>query len=184
MTDPAEPVTVLLSRTVRRGSEAEFEQALATHLEQVQTLAGHLGVNVFRPAAGARDWTCIFKFDTGENLEAWKRCSEKLAWEEAVFELTDGPPRVQAPTGLETWFTLPDLGVVAPPPRWKVALVTWVAIYPTITALLLLFGSQLESLPVPTRTLLLTGVLVPLMTFLLMPVLTARLRSWLYDTPR
>ena len=84
--------------------------------------------------------------------------------------------------GLETWFTLEGLGVVPPPPRWKMAATTWLAIYPAITLLLLLVQDLLAPFPVPLRTLLLTGLLVPLMTYLLMPAVTRMLRGWLYPT--
>lgn len=56
-----------------------------------------------------------------------------------------------------------------PADKRRMALVTWVAIYPTITLLLAAFGPQLEALPLPLRTLLLTAVLVPLMVFVLVP---------------
>jgi len=69
----------------------------------------------------------------------------------------------------------------AVPRRWKLALATWFAIYPTITALLLVVGPQLETWPVAVRTLVLTAVLVPLMTFALMPAITRALRPWLYQ---
>ncbi len=52
------------------------------------------------------------------------------------------------------------------------ALLTWVAIWPLITALLILGEPVLAALPLPLRTLLLTGVLVPLMSFVVMPRLT------------
>lgn len=104
----------------------------------------------------------------------------KREWDEIVTPLTEGEPRVHIETGLETWFSIAGLGVTSPPPRWKMALVTWVAIYPTITILLLGAGEALGRLPVALRTLLLTGLLVPLMTFVLLPLLTRAARSWLY----
>lgn len=45
----------------------------------------------------------------------------------------------------------------------------WLAIYPSITLLMVLFGEHLMVLPVPLRTLVRTAVLVPLMVFLLLP---------------
>ncbi|MEM9082097.1 MAG: antibiotic biosynthesis monooxygenase [Planctomycetota bacterium] len=178
--DRGAPVTVLLSRRVKEGLETEFEGALAEHLEAVQRLPGHLGVNVFKPAAGSRDWTSIFKFSTEADAEAWRTSTERATWDDKARHLTDGSPRMRVSSGLETWFTIPELGVVPPPPRWKVAIATWLVIYPTITALLLVFGRHLDALPVAGRTLLLTAALVPLMTFLLMPTATRVLRRWLY----
>lgn len=54
--------------------------------------------------------------------------------------------------------------------RRRLALVTWLAAYPTLTALLAL--SQvlgLTSAPLPLRTLVVTLILVPLMVFVLQP---------------
>lgn len=52
------------------------------------------------------------------------------------------------------------------------ALLTWVAIWPLITALLLIGDPVLAALPLPLRTLVLTAILVPLMSFVVMPRLT------------
>ena len=65
--------------------------------------------------------------------------------------------------------------------RRRLAFVTWLAAYPTLTALLAL--SQvlgLTSAPLPLRTLVVTLILVPLMVFVLQPNLmrvATRLRA-------
>jgi antibiotic biosynthesis monooxygenase (ABM) superfamily enzyme len=69
------------------------------------------------------------------------------------------------------------------PPRHKQAIVVWLAIYPMITVILAVGGSSLEPLPLPVRTLVLTLVLVPLMTFVLVPALNHLLRGWLLSPP-
>ncbi len=66
------------------------------------------------------------------------------------------------------------------PPRYKMFLLTWLAIYPLITAIFLLFGSWLGALPLLLRTLLLTGILVYLMTYFVMPKLMQVFHEWLY----
>ena len=55
----------------------------------------------------------------------------------------------------------------------------WIAIYPSITLLQLLIGKQLLELPIPLRSLILTLILVPLMVFVLLPILRKFLGSWL-----
>jgi len=50
--------------------------------------------------------------------------------------------------------------------------IVWIAIYPAITAILLLFGEYLGQLPLLLRTFILTVVLVPLMVYLLIPFWT------------
>ncbi|MEM7592298.1 MAG: hypothetical protein AAF383_12390 [Cyanobacteria bacterium P01_A01_bin.83] len=64
-------------------------------------------------------------------------------------------------------------------PRYKLFLLTWLAIYPLITIILHYFGRYLNLLPLPLRTLLLTGVLVYLMTYWVMPVLVRLFHNWL-----
>jgi antibiotic biosynthesis monooxygenase (ABM) superfamily enzyme len=59
------------------------------------------------------------------------------------------------------------------------AIVVWIAIYPTITVLLALGGDAIASWPLPLRTLALTAVAVPLMVFVLLPRLQQALRPWL-----
>jgi len=49
----------------------------------------------------------------------------------------------------------------------------WIAIYPAITLIMLLFGRQLAALPIYLRTLVLTLILVPLMVFVLLPIVNA-----------
>jgi hypothetical protein len=65
------------------------------------------------------------------------------------------------------------------PPKWKFAVMVWLAIYPAITVLQFLIGDVLVRLPLPLRTLILTGILVPLMVFVLLPLLRRLLGSWL-----
>ena len=47
----------------------------------------------------------------------------------------------------------------------------WIAIYPSITAFLFLFGNDLSSLPLYIRTLILTIVLVPWIVFVGVPLI-------------
>jgi len=51
------------------------------------------------------------------------------------------------------------------PPKWKFAIMVWLAIYPTITLVSFLIGDIIKSWPLPFKTLLMTGILVPLMVF-------------------
>ncbi|WP_298392814.1 hypothetical protein [Flavobacterium sp.] len=65
------------------------------------------------------------------------------------------------------------------PPKWKFAVMVWIAIYPSITLVSLLIGDCIKSFPLPVRTLIMTGILVPLMVFVLLPLLRKLLGNWL-----
>lgn len=62
------------------------------------------------------------------------------------------------------------------PRRHRQALVTWLAIYPSITLVLWLFQPLgLLQLPLPLRTLVLTALLVPMMVYALVPMISRAL---------
>lgn len=58
-----------------------------------------------------------------------------------------------------------------PPSVHRRALITWLAIYPTITAVLALVGGATAGLPLPVRTLILTAIVVPAAVYVLVPAL-------------
>ncbi|MEL6162004.1 MAG: hypothetical protein AAFR18_22575 [Cyanobacteria bacterium J06627_32] len=68
----------------------------------------------------------------------------------------------------------------ANPPRYKTFLLTWLAIYPLINLILLVLGPLLNLLPLYLRTLCLTGLLVFLMTYIVMPWMTRHFHHWLH----
>ena len=70
------------------------------------------------------------------------------------------------------------------PPRHRIVLLTWVGIYPTITLLLWCVPAALvERLPLPLMTLLVTAVAVPLMSYVVMPILGRTFARWLDEDP-
>jgi antibiotic biosynthesis monooxygenase (ABM) superfamily enzyme len=64
-------------------------------------------------------------------------------------------------------------------PKWKFSIMVWVAIYPAITLLTYLIGDIIKNLPLPIKTLIMTGILVPLMVFVLLPILRKLMGNWL-----
>ena len=69
--------------------------------------------------------------------------------------------------------------------RHKMVLLTWLGIYPTITVVLwLLLPVLLEYCPLPVMTLVVTGIVVPLMGYVVMPLMTKRFSSWIYAPAR
>jgi antibiotic biosynthesis monooxygenase (ABM) superfamily enzyme len=66
------------------------------------------------------------------------------------------------------------------PPKWKFAIMVWLAIYPTITLVGFLIGDLIKNWPLPLKSLLMTGILVPLMVFILLPLLRKLLGDWLH----
>jgi antibiotic biosynthesis monooxygenase (ABM) superfamily enzyme len=64
--------------------------------------------------------------------------------------------------------------------KWKMVILVWVAIYPTITILYMAFGDWFAQIkPLPLQTLVTTSIVVPLMVFVIMPLLEGMLTNWL-----
>lgn len=58
---------------------------------------------------------------------------------------------------------------VPPPTKHQLALMIWVAVFPTLTVLNLVLGDTLADLPSVARTFVLATVAVPIVIYLLMP---------------
>ncbi|MES9829664.1 MAG: antibiotic biosynthesis monooxygenase [Candidatus Thiodiazotropha sp.] len=174
------PVSIMMSRMPLPGKEQEFETYLNGITEAAQRQPGHLGVSIIRPSGQERNYYILFKFDRRSNLEHWEKSDERARWRSIAKQVSEKPKRHMV-TGLEAWFTLPDQAMLTPPPLFKMAVLAWLAIYLLISGLLWLIGPLLEPHPLMVRTLILTGIAVPLMTFLLMPLLTRIFKNWLYS---
>ncbi|WP_205508936.1 hypothetical protein [Longitalea arenae] len=67
-----------------------------------------------------------------------------------------------------------------PPKKWKMAILIWIAIYPTVTLIGILFGNLFEQInPLPLRTLASTIIVVPIAVYALVPALQKLLNNWL-----
>jgi len=67
-----------------------------------------------------------------------------------------------------------------PPKKWKFSLMVWIAIYPAITLASFLLGDLIKDLALPVRTFIMTGILVPLMVYVLLPLLRKLFGAWLH----
>jgi uncharacterized protein len=65
------------------------------------------------------------------------------------------------------------------PPRYKLALLTWLGAYSIITAILAVLGPAIEGWPLAARTLLISALMVLALTWVVVPTLTRLFRSWL-----
>ncbi|HTE68735.1 MAG TPA: antibiotic biosynthesis monooxygenase [Actinomycetes bacterium] len=140
---------------------------------------GHLGASVL-DAPGSRDYHILFTFTDRKRMQNWLDSDERQRWLARVDELIEAE-RLQQLTGLETWFKLPGSNVptMKPPPRWKMWLVSIVAVYPLVLAFQALVVPRMVGLPLPLKALIFPLVLLTLMTFAVMPVVTRLLHRWL-----
>ena len=60
---------------------------------------------------------------------------------------------------------------VPPPTKHQLALMIWIAVFPTLSVINLALGDTLKDLPIVVRTLVLATVAVPIVIYGLMPQL-------------
>ena len=177
------PVTVVISRRIKPGCEAAFEKFISGITATAMTFKGHLGTNVFRPSSPEdNEYKIIFKFDRASNLRIWQESESRRQWLARADSLRLEPAKIRVITGLETWFTLPSPRRITPPPRYKMATITLLALFPLIQLVSLIFTPLLKLFPLPKllRSLVLTAITVLLMTYVVMPRMTKLFAKWLY----
>ncbi|HSM80858.1 MAG TPA: antibiotic biosynthesis monooxygenase [Nodosilinea sp.] len=175
------PVTVDVMQRVRPGKEREFEALLEQIIATASTFAGYLGSSVFRPSEQEpSEYRIIFKFDRLEHLKQWENSAARQKYLTQAKELTLNEGTFSIITGLETWFTLPAKPGIKPPARYKMVLVSGLAIFAINRLLALLPAAWLAPLPPLVQLAVLILITTALMTYVVMPRLTKLLAGWLY----
>jgi len=71
-----------------------------------------------------------------------------------------------------------------PAHRHKLVLLTWLGTYPAITLVVwLLLPALLERLPLPATTLILSAIVVPIVSYVTVPLLRRAFGPWLGEAP-
>ncbi|EWS65345.1 Antibiotic biosynthesis monooxygenase [Hydrogenophaga sp. T4] len=185
---PSGAVTVLVTRRVKAGHESAFELASSDMTAAASTFPGYLGGQLVRPdvefsGENPALYHVVFAFDTDEHLQGWQQSPTRSLGLAAIAPHIEGQTLRQV-SGLGHWFAEPVGPKQTPPPRWKVAVVTWLGICPTVYLLFLLLGPLLAPWPLLLRVMLLTSLVVIVMTWLVAPRLTRVLKPWLYPATR
>ncbi len=188
-------VTWVITHQVRPDRRDDFEDWLAGITDEVARFPGREGVTVLRPGGeSSTEYVMIVRFASYDDLRRWEESAERAEWLTRLDPLLAATSTYRTETGLETWFQLPGQRAVVPPPKWKMALLIILAIYPLLLVVLPLMGTVFDVpyLGVPitigsefvVRTFVTAVILVTLMTWVAMPFLTKLFRGWLYPAPR
>jgi uncharacterized protein len=69
-----------------------------------------------------------------------------------------------------------------PPPRHKMALVTWIGAWAMITLILQVLSPMMATWALPLRTLVISVLMVLALTWVVIPSLTRLFARWLFST--
>ena len=180
----SEPVTIVVRRRVRAGSEQFYEDWLNRLTSDAQALQGYLGAQFQKPSASGEPYTSVFRFDSLATLEAFERSDLRARY------LAEIAPHVAADavwdrtTGLEVWFEAPKGTVVAQPSQHRMALVLIVVVFLLVLTLNIALTPLIGDWPLALRLLITVILQVTLMTYLIMPHVTRLLARWIFPSTK
>jgi hypothetical protein len=131
-----------------RGTADEVRHALGTRLFGKR---GALDWNFVQgasmltplPGSDAREFGMQRTFANEQERDAFHSSPMFTAWEERAKTLTEGEAVYRQLHGLEAWFRSPR----EPPPRWKMAVATFLGVFPVAMVLNLTLGPVIRSWP-------------------------------------
>ena len=121
------PLHIAITRRVRPGCEADFQQLLREFFQASFAHQSVLGATMFVPPPGSdsHEFGILRTFTNEQERDEFYASPIFNAWEERCKPMTEGGWSYQPLHGLEAWFRSPG----GPPPRWKMAVVTLLGVY-------------------------------------------------------
>jgi antibiotic biosynthesis monooxygenase (ABM) superfamily enzyme len=173
-------VTVVVSRNVFPGHEREYDEWVRKLLEAAKQSPGNKGVTMLIPQPGKSGlYHVVMRFADEKSVHQWETSyiRQKLSHEADAFSR-----RVrQEASGLETWFSIPECPELEAPPRWKMAIVTFIAVYVLASIIIPVLEFFLEGANFYLLNILVTVLLVGILTWVVMPLFSRYIfRKWLY----
>ncbi|WP_289058392.1 antibiotic biosynthesis monooxygenase [uncultured Flavobacterium sp.] len=176
--------TAVISHHIIEGRDQEYENWLDEIAPLCRIAEGHIDWQIIRPIPTLTYlYTVIIRFDTIENLKRWMESDDRKRLIEKIRPLLAKDDSYRIRSGLDFLFVTEN-DRTATPVRWKQFLVTWSAIYPLSIIIPLFLIPILKTLEFPSVRLIdsffISGIIVLLMVYLIMPHYTKWLKKWLY----
>jgi antibiotic biosynthesis monooxygenase (ABM) superfamily enzyme len=171
-------IHVAITRQVRPGCEAEFQEALREFFQASFSHDAVLGASMLTPGPGtdSREFGILRTFASEADRDAFYQSPLFQEWEKRARTMTEGEAIYRPLHGLEAWFRSPS----NPPPRWKMAVTTALGVYPTSLLLGETIGRWTHAWPVPARAAVFAVAMVALLTWVVMPLVARVLHPWLH----
>jgi hypothetical protein len=177
--------TAAITHHVNELYKNDYEVWLTEIIPVCKSYAGHLGVGVIRPVAGATTtYTVFVRFDTQANLLTWMHSEDRNKLVQKVQPYLAKEEEFQVKSGLDFWFT-PEEVKAKLPTKWKQFLVTWSAIFPLVLGISALIEFILTNLSAElnhtVKIFVLTFFVVLMMVYVVMPRYTKLVHKWLFS---
>lgn len=172
--------TVVINRRIKVGRESDYKAALIEFIDYGLHCPGYLSVTIESPSPAGRHYTVVGRFIDERAWHAFTQSAEYGAWMRRLDELTDGAVQIVEKCVLEEWVRVPAEPRLAVPPKWKMAVATFIGVYPVVTGLSSTLGPALKAWPLVASCAFIAAAVVVLLTWIVMPNLSRLMRPWLY----
>ena len=176
--------TAIITHRVKEGACDGYEKWLTEIGPIARDAEGVLDWQIIRPIKGVTGtYSVVIRFDSQSHLEKWMNSTKRKELIEEVRPLLVGDDDFFIRTGLDFWF-MPEGARANIPVRWKQFVATWSAIYPLSLIVPMFLLPIFRSIGLPENryldAVLISGGLVFLMVYIVMPPYTKILQRWLF----
>lgn len=176
-----------ITTIVRHFIKADKTQAFENWSKEVAAIIakqfeGFEGLQLVHPPKGHTDYLVLFKFSSFQTLEKWMNSNERANEVKKLDELSKREMILGEVNGIDFWFKSPGATKASTPPKWKMALLTWVAVFPGVVILSKIYHLIFPMFPALLIVFLVTISLVPLLTWVLMPNIVKMAKRWLFQS--
>lgn len=174
-----QPIHVAITRRIKPGCEQEFQTALKEFFAHSLTQRGVRGAAMLVPPPGSSsmEYGILRSFANAAERDAFYASPLYLEWKKRVAPLTDGEPESRELHGLEAFFRQDSPSL---PPRWKMAVATYLGVLPVVMGLALTLRPFIRSWNFVFNNIVFNAFVVGLLTWVVMPSITRALHGWLY----
>ena len=175
------PITTIVRHFIKADKKQEFETWAKDISAKAKQVEGFESLQLISPPSSKNEYIVLFKFASTQALQEWMSSGDRITAISKLGSLSAKEMVFDQVEGIDFWFDSPEKKTAKSPPNWKMSVLTWLAVFPGVVLLSLLYRGLFPELPALVSTLLLTLTLVPLLTWVLMPNLVKLFKGWLYQ---
>jgi antibiotic biosynthesis monooxygenase (ABM) superfamily enzyme len=176
-------VHIAITRQVKPGMERAFEDALREFAGESLGAPGTTGVHLIGPIPGSNSgkYGVLRSFETEAACRAFYDSEIFRRWDANASQFVIGGWTRRRLRGLEAFFQ----GVTGgPPPKWKMATVTWLGVFPAVLLWSSVLPKLLSGLPLLVVMAIVNAFVVATLAWVAMPLLTRVFSKWLSSSRR
>jgi antibiotic biosynthesis monooxygenase (ABM) superfamily enzyme len=171
-------VTRIVHRRANTGQERQYESLVRGMLAACSRTHGYLFSTVIPPRVDGEEFHIVQCFTTQAALDTWTNSKEAAQWHERLREVSDYDPEYRVFLTSDLWFSATGFEGAKQPARWRMAVLTWLGIFPTASIAVAALFPLLIEVPYIPKMMIVTALVVIVMYWIIMPRLLLWLGWW------